>query len=76
MPGAQLQAPAQPLAAEQLEQMVAPIALYPDTLVAQILAAATYPAQVVDADHWLQAQGNAPPEQIAAKPTRRRGIRA
>src|ERR1035441_4847728 len=52
--------------AEQLEQLVAPIALYPDTLVAQVLAASTYPAQVVDADHWRQVQGYASPEQIAA----------
>ena len=56
---------AQPLSPDQLEQLVAPIALYPDGLVAQVLAAATYPAQVVGADHWLQAQGNAPQEQIA-----------
>jgi uncharacterized membrane protein YgcG len=40
--------------AEELDQLVAPIALYPDALVAQILAAATYPAQVVEADRWLQ----------------------
>jgi hypothetical protein len=57
---------AQPLSAEQLEQLVAPIALYPDTLMAQVLAASTYPAQVADADHWRQAQGYASPEQIAA----------
>ena len=58
------QVPAQALNTEQLEQLVAPIALYPDTLVAQVLAAATYPAQVVDADHWRQAQGYAVPEAI------------
>src|SRR5271157_1139374 len=40
---------------EQLQQLVAPIALYPDSLVAQILAAATFPEQVVVADRWLQA---------------------
>lgn len=57
----------QPLSAEELEQLVAPIALYPDTLVAQILAASTYPAQVAAADQWLRAQGNAPSEQIAAE---------
>src|ERR1039457_2110904 len=62
----QAQPLAQPRNAEQLEQLVAPIALYPDTLVAQVLAASTYPAQVVDADHWRQAQGYASPEQIAA----------
>jgi hypothetical protein len=60
------QLPPQPLTAEQLQQLVAPIALYPDALLAQILAAATYPAQVAGADHWLQAQGNASPDQIAA----------
>jgi Protein of unknown function (DUF3300) len=57
------QAPAQagqgptytPQTPEQLQQLVAPIALYPDSLVAQILAASTFPAQVVEADRWLQA---------------------
>jgi uncharacterized membrane protein YgcG len=39
---------------EELDQLVAPIALYPDALVAQILAAATYPTQVVEADRWEQ----------------------
>jgi Protein of unknown function (DUF3300) len=57
---------AQPLDAQQLEQLVAPIALYPDTLVAQILAAATYPAQVAAADQWRQSMGYAPPDQIVA----------
>src|ERR1700739_1017333 len=40
---------------EQLQEMVAPIALYPDSLVAQILAASTFPEQVVDADRWVQS---------------------
>lgn len=40
---------------QQLQQLVAPIALYPDSLVAQILAASTFPEQVVEADRWLQA---------------------
>lgn len=39
---------------ETLEQLVAPIALYPDALVAQILAASTYPAEVVEAWRWMQ----------------------
>ncbi len=56
----------QALGADQIDQLVAPIALYPDALVAQILAASTYPTQVVEADRWLQAQGNAPADQIAA----------
>jgi uncharacterized membrane protein YgcG len=40
---------------EQLQQLVAPIALYPDSLVAQILAASTFPEQVVEADQWVQS---------------------
>jgi len=40
---------------EQIQELVAPIALYPDSLVAQILAASTFPEQVVEADRWLQA---------------------
>jgi hypothetical protein len=43
-----------PLTADELQQLVAPIALYPDSLVAQVLAAATYPDQVADAASWLQ----------------------
>ncbi len=39
---------------DQLQQLVAPIALYPDSLVAQILAASTFPEQVVEADRWVQ----------------------
>ncbi len=55
----------QPFVAEQLEQLVAPIALYPDALIAQILAASTYPAQVAAADNWMRGQGYASPDQIA-----------
>jgi hypothetical protein len=40
---------------EQLQQLVAPIALYPDSLIAAILPAATFPDQIVEADRWLQA---------------------
>ena len=39
---------------EQLQQLVAPVALYPDSLVAQILGASTFPEQVVEADRWVQ----------------------
>jgi hypothetical protein len=51
--------------AEQLQQLVAPIALYPDALVAQILAAATYPAQIVEADRWMQQHTNLKGKQLA-----------
>jgi hypothetical protein len=43
-----------PMSADELQQLVAPIALYPDALVAQILGAATFPDQVAVADNWLQ----------------------
>jgi hypothetical protein len=49
---------------EQLDQLVAPIALYPDALVAQILAASTYPDQVVEADRWIQAHPDLKGEQL------------
>src|SRR5882757_10287047 len=38
---------------DQLQQLVAPIALYPDGLIAQILPAATFPAEIVDAQRWM-----------------------
>ncbi len=43
---------------EQIAQMVAPIALYPDSLVAQILMASTYPLEVVEADRWVKQNPN------------------
>ena len=55
----------QALDPEQLGQLVAPIALYPDSLVAQILAASTYPAQVASAGQFINQNGNYPPEQLA-----------
>jgi hypothetical protein len=52
---AQPAAPAeqQTLNAQQLESMVAPIALYPDTLLSQVLVASTYPLELVEAQQWL-----------------------
>src|SRR5882672_754757 len=47
-----------PLSADELQQLVAPIALYPDALVAQILGAATFPDQVASASGWLQQNKN------------------
>ncbi len=42
------------LSPDQLQELVAPIALYPDALVAQILAASAYPTQIVEAERFLQ----------------------
>ena len=46
-------APYTPPTADQLSQMVAPIALFPDKLVGQVLAGATYPEQISAANQWL-----------------------
>jgi hypothetical protein len=43
---------------EELDQMLAPIALYPDSLLAQMLMAATYPLEVVAADRWVKGTPN------------------
>ena len=51
---AQDSAPA-PFKKEEIEQFVAPIALYPDSLIAQILMASTYPLEVVSAARWSKA---------------------
>ena len=47
-----------PFKAEEIEQLVAPIALYPDALVAQILMASTYPLEIVSAARWSKANPN------------------
>jgi hypothetical protein len=52
------QAPAQLLPPEQLDTLVAPVALYPDPLLSQVLVASTYPLEVVEAQQWLQRNGN------------------
>lgn len=57
---------------EELVQMLAPIALYPDSLIAQILMASTYPLEVVEAERWLRdneaLQGDALSEALREKP--------
>lgn len=55
---AQGQPPAAQLTPQQLQELVAPIALYPDALVAQILAASVYPTQIVEAERFLQQNSN------------------
>jgi len=49
----------------ELQQLVAPIALYPDALVAQILAASTYPTEIVEADRWIQSHSNLKGDELA-----------
>jgi hypothetical protein len=65
--GPQAQAPAATFAvptADQLYQLVAPIALFPDNLVAQVLAASTYPDQVTAANTWLQQNSGLKGDQL------------
>src|ERR1035437_1143739 len=52
------QAPAQLLSPDQLDTLVAPVALYPDALLSQVLVAATYPLEIVEAGQWLQQNRN------------------
>src|ERR1035438_7811259 len=50
--------PAQQFPPDQLNAMVAPIALYPDNLLSQVLVASTYTLEVVEAAQWLRQNGN------------------
>jgi Protein of unknown function (DUF3300)/Chaperone of endosialidase len=46
------------LTAPQLGQLVAPIALYPDALLSEVLMASTYPLEIVEAERWVSANKN------------------
>src|SRR5215469_7112279 len=52
---------------EQLEALVAPIALYPDALLANMLAASTYPLEVVEADRWAKENKKLKGDQLKAE---------
>ena len=52
---------------EQLQQLVAPVALYPDSLVASILAASSFPAEITEANGWLAPRANFSPDKIASE---------
>ncbi|HVK53057.1 MAG TPA: DUF3300 domain-containing protein [Pseudoxanthomonas sp.] len=58
-PGASSAAASDSFSREQLDQMMAPIALYPDSLLAQVLMASTYPGDVADAVAWSKAHPDA-----------------
>jgi hypothetical protein len=65
-PPGQAQAPANApaLAPQQLENLVSPIALYPDPLLGQVLAASTYPVELVEAQQWLQSHSDLQGQQL------------
>jgi hypothetical protein len=54
-----------PLKPEEIEALVAPIALYPDSLLSQVLMASTYPLEIVQAARWVKANPNVKGEAAA-----------
>src|SRR5262245_24377458 len=60
------------IAPQELDSLVAPIALYPDSLLAQTLAASTYPLEVVQLQQWMDKnknlQGQALADAVAKQP--------
>lgn len=63
-PGAPIQQPPPAMSPDELTNLVAPIALYPDALLGQILVACTYPLEVVEAQQWLQQNRNLPSREL------------
>ena len=59
-----VQQPAQLLPLDELETLVAPVALYPDNLLSQVLAASTYPLEIVEANQWVQQNRNLQGQQL------------
>jgi hypothetical protein len=63
---APIQQPPSAISADYLANLVAPIALYPDALLGQVLVACTYPLEVVEAQQWLQQNRNLPNRELLA----------
>jgi hypothetical protein len=53
------------LSPQQLENLVAPVALFPDQLLGQVLAASTYPLEIVEAQQWMQQNASLRGQQLA-----------
>src|SRR5579862_9626350 len=60
-PGA---SPGAPMTPQQLDDLVAPIALYPDPVVAEVLAAATYPMEIAEAEQWARDHARWKPSKL------------
>jgi hypothetical protein len=58
-------APQKLLTAEQLDSLVAPIALYPDPILSQVLVASTYPLEIVEAGRWVAQNSNLKGKELA-----------
>jgi len=61
---APIQQPPPAISPDDLANLVAPIALYPDALLGQVLVACTYPLEVVEAQQWLQQNRNLPNREL------------
>jgi Protein of unknown function (DUF3300) len=59
--------PGAPLTPQQFDNLVAPIAIYPDPLVAEVLAASTYPMEVAEAEQWVRDHANWKPSKLMEK---------
>ncbi len=56
--------PGAPMSPQQLDDLVAPIALYPDPLVGEVLAASTYPIEIAEAEQWVRDHPNWKPSKL------------
>jgi hypothetical protein len=63
---APIQQPSSAISPDELANLVAPIALYPDALLGQVLVACTYPLEVVEAQQWLQQNRSLPGRELLA----------
>src|ERR1700744_4863702 len=72
LPGqaASSQAPATKIPPDQLDSLVAPIALYPDPLLAQTLAASTYPLEIIQLQQWLAKNSKLKEKELATAVTK------
>ena len=68
--------PASVLSPNQLDSLVAPLALYPDPILSQVLVASTYPLQIVEAERWLEQHSSLTGKALADAAAKRRGTQA
>lgn len=69
-------APNEPISPQQLDDLVAPIALDPDPLLGEVLAASTYPMEIAEAEQWVRDHPHWKPSKMMDEAKNRTGIRA
>jgi len=60
-------APGAPMTPQQLDDLVAPVALYPDPLLGEVLAASTYPMEIAEAEQWVKDHSSWKPSKLMDK---------